>query len=61
MPDAVAMQLSEGFDHWGSWVPYATSTEFVLSGGEGRKIVHGRYRDEAGNVSEFVPGAGVGS
>jgi hypothetical protein len=51
VPDAVAMQLSEGFDHWGAWQPYASSTELVLSAGEGRTFVHVRYRDEAGNVS----------
>jgi hypothetical protein len=52
VPDAVAMQLSEGFDHWGAWEPYASSTELFLSAGEGRKFVHVRYRDEAGNVSD---------
>lgn len=42
---------NENTETWSAWEPYATSREWLLSGGDGAKTVHVQYRDNAGNVS----------
>ena len=37
-----------------SWVPFATSLDFMLSAGDGTKVVYVEFQDEAGNTSSAV-------
>lgn len=42
---------NDNTETWSTWEPYATSSEWRLSDGDGEKTVHVQYRDNAGNVS----------
>ena len=35
---------------WGPWKPYTTEMNLTLPAGDGRKAVHARVRDDAGNI-----------
>ena len=54
--DAVSMAISnkhlnDTSNITGLWEPYKTSKEWKLEGEDGLKIVYGRFKDEAGNVT----------
>jgi hypothetical protein len=53
----VQMRLKNGGgDPWGKWVPYADTTSWKLSAGEGEKAIYVQFMDCAGNRSEPVKG-----
>ncbi|MCK5702040.1 MAG: hypothetical protein KAI29_12840, partial [Cyclobacteriaceae bacterium] len=54
--DAVTMAISnrhlnDTSNIKGLWEPYKTSKEWKLEGEDGLKIIYGRFKDEAGNVT----------
>ncbi len=45
------MQVWEGAQAPSSWESFNTAKAWLLSGGDGEKIIHAQFRDRAGNVS----------
>jgi hypothetical protein len=48
------MSFSNNGVDWSSWQPYADSTLWQLTNGDGLKTVYGRFKDSAGNLSAIV-------
>ena len=49
------MRLSNDGSSWSSWEPYATSTPWTLTTGDGAKTVYVQFKDKAGNPSASYP------
>jgi hypothetical protein len=49
-----SMSFSNDRSSWSNWQPYAGSTSWSLSTGDGLKTVYGRFRDTVGNISSTV-------
>src|SRR4030095_5972529 len=54
VPGAVAMPFSEDSETWGGWEPYARPKVLPVTPGTAIRKIHGRFRDEAGNVSDVL-------
>jgi trimeric autotransporter adhesin len=50
------MRFRNGSGSWSTWQPYAASTAWTLSAGDGAKTVEAQYRDADGNVLDLSAG-----
>ncbi len=50
MTGAVEMRFQNAGEHWSAWEPYAATTSWTLTGGDGTKTVSGQFMDAGGGV-----------
>lgn len=49
---AAYMQFSDNNETWSDWEVYDTAKRYLLSAGDGEKMVYAKFKDAAGNESE---------